>query len=237
MFGLVWSSSGCAHRSAHRSQGPLHRARHRVPDIIAQLDTKGSSTVRSCSISRSCSKVTAQSQGRRISLQTECQSERCDRYAGQRQAGAARNHDTRRTDKRADCRTAPRKRLSPWRYCGGAEGRQPAAGNLQGCARRGAGGSHQKMQDDQKRTVDQIWSRRASGISLRSPFELVTLASIVEKETGKADERPRVASVFLNRLKKGMRCNPTQRLFMAWPGQRLAWEGAHACRARQAYSL
>ena len=62
-----------------------------------------------------------------------------------------------------------------------------------------------KMQDDQKRAVDQIWSHRASGLPLRSPYELVTLASIVEKETGKADERPRVASVFLNRLKKGMR--------------------------------
>jgi UPF0755 protein len=62
-----------------------------------------------------------------------------------------------------------------------------------------------KMQDDQKRVVDQIWSHRASGVALRSPYELVTLASIVEKETGKADERPRVASVFLNRLRKGMR--------------------------------
>ncbi|QBR72842.1 endolytic transglycosylase MltG [Beijerinckiaceae bacterium] len=62
-----------------------------------------------------------------------------------------------------------------------------------------------KMQDDQKRVVDQIWSRRTNGLPLRSPYDLVTLASIVEKETGKADERPRVASVFLNRLQKRMR--------------------------------
>ncbi|WP_245276273.1 endolytic transglycosylase MltG [Methylocapsa aurea] len=62
-----------------------------------------------------------------------------------------------------------------------------------------------KMQDDQKKIVDQIWSRRASDLPLHSPHELVTLASIVEKETGKADERTRVASVFMNRLLKRMR--------------------------------
>ncbi|MGA7385247.1 MAG: endolytic transglycosylase MltG [Methylocella sp.] len=61
------------------------------------------------------------------------------------------------------------------------------------------------MRDAQKRAVDQIWSHRAKGLPLRSPYELVTLASIVEKETGKADERPRVASVFVNRLKNKMR--------------------------------
>ncbi|MGO9674040.1 MAG: endolytic transglycosylase MltG [Methylocella sp.] len=62
-----------------------------------------------------------------------------------------------------------------------------------------------KMQDDQKKFVDQLWARRAGNLPLHSPYELVTLASIVEKETGKADERSRVASVFLNRLSKHMR--------------------------------
>ncbi|GAC1548964.1 MAG: hypothetical protein NVS2B5_03640 [Beijerinckiaceae bacterium] len=62
-----------------------------------------------------------------------------------------------------------------------------------------------KMQDDQKKLVDQIWVRRAPDLPFRTPYELVTLASIVEKETGKADERPHVASVFVNRLHKRMR--------------------------------
>jgi UPF0755 protein len=62
-----------------------------------------------------------------------------------------------------------------------------------------------KMQDDQKKVVDQVWARRGNNLPLHSPYELVTLASIVEKETGKADERSRVASVFLNRLTKRMR--------------------------------
>jgi UPF0755 protein len=62
-----------------------------------------------------------------------------------------------------------------------------------------------KMQDDQRKVVDQIWARRASDLLLRSPYELIILASIVEKETGKADERSRVAGVFLNRLQKRMR--------------------------------
>ncbi len=62
-----------------------------------------------------------------------------------------------------------------------------------------------RMQEDDRRMVDQIWLRRAPDLPLRSPYDLVTLASIVEKETGRADERPRVAAVFVNRLRKRMR--------------------------------
>jgi UPF0755 protein len=62
-----------------------------------------------------------------------------------------------------------------------------------------------KMQADQKRLVESIWSRRTDDLPLADINEFVTLASIVEKETGKGDERSRVAAVFLNRLERGMR--------------------------------
>jgi UPF0755 protein len=50
-----------------------------------------------------------------------------------------------------------------------------------------------------------IWAGRDPDLPLKSAEELVILASIVERETGVADERPQVASVFVNRLKRGMR--------------------------------
>jgi UPF0755 protein len=63
----------------------------------------------------------------------------------------------------------------------------------------------QRMQAAQKRVLQEVWDHRAPDLPLRSPEQLVTLASIVEKETGRADERTRVAAVFVNRLKQRMR--------------------------------
>ncbi|MGE0232531.1 MAG: endolytic transglycosylase MltG [Flavobacteriaceae bacterium] len=62
-----------------------------------------------------------------------------------------------------------------------------------------------RMQQAHNRVVDQAWQRRAPDLPLKSKQDLVTLASIVEKETGRADERRRVAGVFINRLRKNMR--------------------------------
>ncbi|MEP9352074.1 endolytic transglycosylase MltG [Xanthobacter sp. KR7-65] len=63
----------------------------------------------------------------------------------------------------------------------------------------------QEMAEAQKKVVAAVWAKRAPDLPVRSPQELVTLASIVEKETGQADERPKVAAVFVNRLNRKMR--------------------------------
>ncbi|MEX3008214.1 endolytic transglycosylase MltG [Hoeflea sp. TYP-13] len=62
-----------------------------------------------------------------------------------------------------------------------------------------------QMRASQNALVNQIWAQRDPGLPIKSKEELVILASIVEKETGRADERTLVASVFLNRLERGMR--------------------------------
>jgi UPF0755 protein len=61
-----------------------------------------------------------------------------------------------------------------------------------------------RMQKAMQDTVTSLWAARAESPLLNSPQEAVTLASVVEKETGLARERPRVAGVFMNRLKAGM---------------------------------
>jgi UPF0755 protein len=62
-----------------------------------------------------------------------------------------------------------------------------------------------RMQAEMQKALSALWDGRDKDLPIRSPQELVTFASIVEKETGRPDERDRVAAVFYNRLKKGMR--------------------------------
>lgn len=62
-----------------------------------------------------------------------------------------------------------------------------------------------RMRADQQALLDRLWASRKPGLPLATPQEAVILASIVEKETGLRDERRRVAGVFINRLRIGMR--------------------------------
>ena len=61
--------------------------------------------------------------------------------------------------------------------------------------------SHQSL----KTVLTQAWQNRDPDLPLKTPYEALILASIVEKETGYAPERPKIAGVFINRLRKGMR--------------------------------
>jgi UPF0755 protein len=63
----------------------------------------------------------------------------------------------------------------------------------------------QRMQQAQRKVVQEVWDRRMPDIPLKTPEQLLVLASIVEKETGRPDERTRVAAVFSNRLKQRMK--------------------------------
>jgi len=71
----------------------------------------------------------------------------------------------------------------------------------------------ERMKVAQASFLSRVWAKRIPDLPISTPEELVTLASIVEKETGKADERPHVASVFINRLNRGMKLQCAA----AWP--------------------
>ncbi|WP_395647551.1 endolytic transglycosylase MltG [Terricaulis sp.] len=63
----------------------------------------------------------------------------------------------------------------------------------------------QQMREARDQALAEIWEGRAPGLPFTSPDQLVTLASIVERETGVASERPLVAAVMVNRLRRPMR--------------------------------
>ena len=61
-----------------------------------------------------------------------------------------------------------------------------------------------RMYGEMQRTLEQEWPNRAEGLPLANPYQALTLASIIEKETGVASERPQIAGVFVRRLQKDM---------------------------------
>ena len=62
-----------------------------------------------------------------------------------------------------------------------------------------------RMKNAQNRFIDSLWEKRVDGLPIKSKQEAIILASIVEKETGRPEERAHVAGVFINRLKKKIR--------------------------------
>ena len=62
-----------------------------------------------------------------------------------------------------------------------------------------------RMRADQQALIEELWPNRAEDLPIDTPEEAIILASVVEKETGVAAERPLVASVFVNRLRRGIR--------------------------------
>lgn len=63
----------------------------------------------------------------------------------------------------------------------------------------------QRMITAQNEVMQSLWANRQPGLPIDTPQEALILASVVEKETGIAEERPKVAAVFVNRLKRGIR--------------------------------
>jgi UPF0755 protein len=62
-----------------------------------------------------------------------------------------------------------------------------------------------RMERESEKVIADVWSRRAPDLPVKTAEQMVTLASVVEKETSLADERSRVAAVFINRLRLNMR--------------------------------
>src|SRR5262245_16675200 len=79
------------------------------------------------------------------------------------------------------------------------------------------------MQAEARRLMERLWAQRKKDLPVKSWEDAVTLASIVEKETGRNDERDRVAAVFLNRMRQNMRLQSDPTILYGLFGGKVVW--------------
>src|SRR5262245_20063723 len=79
------------------------------------------------------------------------------------------------------------------------------------------------MADEARKLMERLWAQRKKDLPVKSWGEAVTLASIVEKETGRGDERARVAAVFINRLRQNMRLQSDPTILYGLFGGKVVW--------------
>jgi UPF0755 protein len=80
-----------------------------------------------------------------------------------------------------------------------------------------------RMQAEARKVLEKAWAQRKKDLPLKSLEEAIVLASIVEKETGRSDERERVAAVFINRLKLNMRLQSDPTILYGQTGGKTVW--------------
>ena len=79
------------------------------------------------------------------------------------------------------------------------------------------------MQAEARKAAEKAWAQRKKDLPFKSLEEAIVLASIVEKETGRNDERERVAAVFVNRLKANMRLQSDPTILYGLSGGKTVW--------------
>jgi UPF0755 protein len=80
-----------------------------------------------------------------------------------------------------------------------------------------------KMRAESRKQMEKLWAQRQKGLPFKTWEEAVVLASIVEKETGRNDERERVAAVFVNRLRQNMPLQSDPTILYGIAGGKTEW--------------